>query len=261
MKPQNLLPVVRISKPAALMLALLASTIALSAVGIVSSTAQSAQQDEREFKNTVPAHVPVKVKLKNEQSFKDKKNKKWARELEIEVKNTGSKPIYFMYLVIVMRDMIVAGHPAGFQLTYGRKELVRLDAPKLPDDIPLMPGETTVLRISEVQVSGYEKLRDEEGRPEPKKIEFDLQLINFGDGTGLRSRMGHPHPDPAKKKSSSIRRDGPNSSPSLPRDSLLGGLSRSFYSALPASFLRVNFSLPATALTTCPPSPSLDLCG
>ena len=196
MKPHRLLRAIRISKPAALLLAFLASTVALSAVGIVSSTAQSAQ-DEREFKNTVPEHVPIKVKLRNEQSFKDKKNKKWARELEIEVKNTGSKPIYFMYMVVVMPDMVVGGHPAGLQLTYGRKELVRLDTPIQSDDVPIMPGETTILRISEVQVRGYEKLRDEEGRPDPKNIEFDLQLINFGDGTGLRSTKGRPHPDPA----------------------------------------------------------------
>ena len=44
--------------------------------GFVSGTAQSVQE-EREFKNTVPAHVPVKVKIKNEKSFKDKGNKGW----------------------------------------------------------------------------------------------------------------------------------------------------------------------------------------
>jgi hypothetical protein len=75
----------------------------LCVVGIVSSTAQSAQddaKDERKFENTIPAHVPVRVKLKNEQAFKNPKNKNWARELEIEVKNTGSKPIYFMYMLV-----------------------------------------------------------------------------------------------------------------------------------------------------------------
>ncbi|HEV7903011.1 MAG TPA: hypothetical protein VGO96_04145, partial [Pyrinomonadaceae bacterium] len=83
--------------------ALAASFLGLCAVGIVSGTAQSAQdnQNERKFENTIPTHVPIKVKVKNEQAFKNLKNKNWARELEIEVKNTGSKPIYFMYMLMV----------------------------------------------------------------------------------------------------------------------------------------------------------------
>ncbi len=85
----------------------LTALLALCVVGMVSGTAQSPQDnaaassvEEREFKNTVPAHVPIKIKLKTEQSFKKKENKNWARELEIEVKNTGSKPIYFIYMRI-----------------------------------------------------------------------------------------------------------------------------------------------------------------
>lgn len=194
-------------KPAVLAATLLASFLVLCAVGIVSSMAQSAQDDateERKFENTIPAHVPLKVKLKNEQSFKDLKNKKWARELEIEVRNIGNKPIYFMYMVIFLPDMIVNGNPAGFQVTYGRKELVRLNTSIQPDDVPIRPGEVATLRISEAQVRGFEKLIDEEKRGFPKKVEFDLQLINFGDGTGLRSKQGRPHPDPNRKRALNV---------------------------------------------------------
>ncbi|HEX8557870.1 MAG TPA: hypothetical protein VF668_07220 [Pyrinomonadaceae bacterium] len=35
------------------------------------------------------------MKLKSEKSFKDLKNKRWLRELELEVKNTGSRPIHY----------------------------------------------------------------------------------------------------------------------------------------------------------------------
>lgn len=183
------------------------SIVSLCGVGVVSSRAQDtpdAQEEERKFENTIPQHVPIKVKLKNEQSFKNVKNRKWARELEIEVKNTGSKPIYFMYLVIVMPDVIVNNHPSGFQVTYGRKELVRLTAPLNSDDVPILPGETTILKISQAQVRGFEKTRDEEKRGDAKKVEFDLQLINFGDGTGVRSKLGRPYPDPATKRSSNV---------------------------------------------------------
>src|SRR5688572_27643880 len=123
------------------------------AFGLSSGAAQSSQDgaadsapDEREFKNTVPAHVPIKVKLRNEQSFKKKENKNWARELEIEIKNTGTKPIYFMYMVVNMPDVRGEnGYPYAFQLHYGRMELRDLEAPVLPDDVPVRPGESVVL--------------------------------------------------------------------------------------------------------------------
>jgi hypothetical protein len=50
-KPESLFPAFRISKPVALLLAFLISASVLSVIGIVSSTALSAQQNEREFKN------------------------------------------------------------------------------------------------------------------------------------------------------------------------------------------------------------------
>ena len=113
----------------------------------MSSTAQSGRSntEEREFKNTIPEHVPLKIKLKNEAAFKDMKNKNWARDLEIEVKNTGNKPIYFIYMLMVLQDVTVGGYPYALQVTYGRKELVRLTTPIQPDDVPIMPDESVTL--------------------------------------------------------------------------------------------------------------------
>ncbi|MCA1565126.1 MAG: hypothetical protein LC803_05730 [Acidobacteria bacterium] len=188
-------------KSTVLVAVLLTLLVGVCAIGIVPGTAQSTPdvQGERKFENTIPEHVPVKVKLRNEQSFKNLKNRNWARELEIEVKNTGSKPIYFMYMVIVMPDVTVGSFPYGIQLHYGRKDLVRLSTPIRSDDVPILPGESVILKVSESQVKAYEGSRDEEKRNDTRKIEFDLQLINFGDGTGLRSKQGRPHPDPAKQ--------------------------------------------------------------
>jgi hypothetical protein len=159
----------------------------------VSSTAQSPQEEERKFENTVPDHVPVKVKLKNEQTFKDVKNKNWARELELEVKNTGNKPIYFLYLLLDLSDVSIEGDSYALQITYGRKELVRLSTPTQSDDVPIQPGETVTLSISADQVTGYEHSRDKEKRHEPQKVRLDFQVINYGDGTGLRGTDGRPY--------------------------------------------------------------------
>lgn len=200
MKSHHITTRLRNLKPTMLVVVLLIVFAGLCASGMVTSTAQSAQSGnaERKFENTLPAHVPIKVKLKNEQSFKKLENKKWARELAIEVKNTGSKPIYFLYMLIVMPDVTVGSYPYAMQIHYGRKELVRLDAPIQHNDLPINPGETVTLSVTENQVKGYEESRDRERRTDPKKIKFNMQLINFGDGTGLRGTDARPSPDPAR---------------------------------------------------------------
>jgi hypothetical protein len=185
--------------------------------GLVSTWAQDSAQDdaatppgeEREFKNTIPAHVPIKVKLKREQPVKDLKNKNWVRDLEIEVKNTGSKPIYYLNMDIIMRDLLEGGYPTALHVSYGRKELFRFSAPLLPDDVPILPGESVTLKVPDYWVRGYEYHREIKNRPDPKKVELNLQLINFGDGTGLLTPEGAPHPDPRRKRSQNVpRQDG-----------------------------------------------------
>jgi len=191
MQPHGILTTLQNLKPTVLA----AAFLGLCAVGIVSSTAQSTQDDsqaERKFENTIPAHVPLKVKVKNEQSFKNHKNKKWLRELEVEVKNTGSKPIYYLCLSIGLPDVTIQGYQYGMQIFYGRRELLKFANPIRPDDVPILPGESVVLKVSEKQVRGYEKFRDRENGDDPKKVTFHLLVINFGDGTGLETYQGVP---------------------------------------------------------------------
>ncbi|HEY0101179.1 MAG TPA: hypothetical protein VGB76_19805 [Pyrinomonadaceae bacterium] len=228
---------------------LLAPFVAVCAVGIVSSTAQSTQDDskeERKFENRIPAHVPLKVKLKNEQSFKNPGNKKWLRELEIEVKNTGSKPIYYLCLSVKMPDVIVQGYQYGMQVIYGRWELVKFTNPIRSDDVPILPGESVVLKVSEKMVKGYESFRDKENRDDPKKVQFNLVLINFGDGTGLITYQGVPFPIQPEQSLNEVRPPGqPEHSPPAPDQQATDSrfkLLTSNFSFMPASFLRAKFS-------------------
>lgn len=218
MSPHDITGSLQRQQRTVLQIILLASFLIMCGVGLMSSTAQSAQDnavDERTFENTVPAHVPVKVKLKKEQVFKNMKNKSWDRDLEIEVKNTGNKPIYFLYMLLVLPDVTIDSYPYALQVTYGRKELIKLTTPIQLDDVPILPGESATLTISENQVKAYEGSRDKEKRADPKKVRLDMQLINFGDGTGLRGTDGRPMPNPARKQSSSIpyMREGANTGP------------------------------------------------
>jgi hypothetical protein len=192
------------SKLIAVSTALLACFVVLYAVGLVSSTAQSEQ--ERKFEDLSSERLPIKIKIKaeKEKAFRDLKNKKWARDLEVEVKNTGSKPIYYLFISITMRDFLVQGYPLRVGVMYGRPELVYLTTALEADDVPIQPGESVTLKVPENMVKSFEKLRDEEQRDDPKKVRFNPQLINFGDGTGLVGPHGKPTPDPAGKQAQAV---------------------------------------------------------
>src|SRR2546422_10189681 len=67
-------------------------------IGAPQTSSLARAQEERVLENTISKNVPIKVKIKKEkeESFKDLKNEKWVRELEVEVTNTGDRPIYYL---------------------------------------------------------------------------------------------------------------------------------------------------------------------
>jgi hypothetical protein len=234
------------SQLVAFSIALLGLFVVLCAVGIVPGTAQSGR--ERKLEDLTSERLPIKIKIKEEKerAFKDLKNKNWLRELEIEVKNTGSKPIYYIAISITMRDVLVQGNPLGVGVIYGRPELLSLTTPLQPDDVPILPGQSVTLKVPEKKVRSFEKFRDEEQRADPETVRFNPQFINFGDGTGLAGPHGQPIPDPARKHSQNVpspQRWPATDSPSTEvraADSP-GTFIKSFDSKQPASLLRVNF--------------------
>ena len=84
---------------------LLALFVTLCVVGVVSGTGQSDAKEEREVEDRIPAHLPVKFKVRNPEKAKDLKNEDWLRDIEIEVKNTGTKPIYFLRFSLFFIDV------------------------------------------------------------------------------------------------------------------------------------------------------------
>jgi hypothetical protein len=213
--------------------------------------------EERQFVNTVPEHVPLKVKLKSEKSFKDLKNKNWARELEVEVKNTGAKPIYYVHVEIVMPEININGGVLILSTAYGRKELAFPEEPVERNDIPILPGESITLTIPEGRVKAYEDFRDKERKyDDPKRIELEVQAVKFGDGTYLMGRKGELiRASPKKRASGGPRPKGepggckPGSA--VTNAGLTGGLFKASYSVQPASLLRAFLLRPddTSALT------------
>src|SRR5215212_1632844 len=138
-----------VSKSLAVILVLFVVGVLLMASRLTPSSA--ALQEERVFDNAIPSHVPIKIKIKKEkeQSFKDLKNEKWLSEFQIELTNTGGKPIYFLYITFVT-DVKVDSHRIVFPLTFGRAELGDIVSKPRQDDDSIKPGETRVLEMGEV---------------------------------------------------------------------------------------------------------------
>lgn len=172
-----------------LLCAALVALLLSCGLGVRMSTAQ-APQSGRAVENRIPTHLPIKVKLKNLDS------EEWTRELEIEVTNTVSKPIYALHFALVAPEIkSESGHDMGIvAINFGRSELDDFAAPIRPDDPAIQPGEIHAFAIPEEYRAAWEHFKGRSNLPkdEPKKVRILFNLINFGDGTGFWTTGGVP---------------------------------------------------------------------
>jgi len=186
----------------------LAAALVLSVVGflILGSclSSSSAALQERIFENKIPAHIPIKIKIKKEKEepFKNLRNEKWLREFELELTNTGDKPIYFVYITMGTNVKVDNGLEMVYPLTYGRAELGDIVTKATSDDVPIKPGETIHLKIGEVPL--WERGVREKRWPESTKFTAEIQELSFGDGTGYFGTELYP---PAGRPESGCKRD------------------------------------------------------
>jgi hypothetical protein len=183
-----------------LVVGLLSSLIVVC--GMAASTAQSPVKQEREIEDKIPKRLPIRVKIKKPEKLKDLKNEDWLDDVEIEVTNTGTKPIYFLSIALSLPDVFADdGRSYGYKLRYGRVALADFGEPVRPDDVPLQPGESITLMPPANHMHGWKGLRADKEISNPKKLVFDFQEINFGDGTGFLGSDGGAIP--ARKERSS----------------------------------------------------------
>jgi hypothetical protein len=246
MKPHHLISRLRNFKPTVLAAALLAAFLGLCAFGIVSSTAQSTQKEERELEDKIPKHLPIKVKVKNIEKVKDLNNEQWMRDVEIEVQNIGSKPIYYLRLSLYFVDVkLESGTELGFPIGYGNSRFVDFDKRATPQEAPLRPGETYVYQFSKRWAGRWEKFKAIHRLPHPKKIGLQFEILSYGDGTGFIGTGGVmvPNSQTSNSQCGDQRKNGavlgamPETLPDRPRAKQF-----QFGSFLPANFLPVNFS-------------------
>ncbi len=112
----------------------------------------------------------------------------WWRELEVEVKNTSDKPIYFIRFMIGLpdtdpdrKDKWMPFGLYGTDATYGNRELSNIVRRAEAGDVPLKPGDTFIFRIPESSQVGLSR----QPVTLTKKVQFRIETINFGDGTGI----------------------------------------------------------------------------
>jgi hypothetical protein len=243
MNPQEATPVSGYKRFFQVSLVILAFIFVVK-VMLVSGTAQSTT-DERVLEDKVPKHLPIKVKLKKEKekTFKDLKNEKWARALELEVTNTGDKPIYSLSFILEMPEISSGGFPIVFTLDYGSVRMGTFKNKPGPDDIPIKPGETYVLKIIPGSAKAFEEYTVEENWPNPKKVILVFQIMDFGDGTGFEGTTGVAVSYPQNQQSRSDNYKPPHKSTCRSpqwRQAALSNWADTF-EILPASFSPVNF--------------------
>ncbi len=232
------------TRRAVLLLTLFVPAIFLQSILALSFARQS---ENREVEDKIPKHVPLKIKIRTEKekAFKDLKNQKWLRDLELEVTNTSNKPIYFLELWVVLPDLLnVTGRPDGFPLRYGRMEFIDFDTLPTSADIPILPGETHTFTIAENYQKGWEAHKIRDNMATPKKVEFSFVQISFGDGSGFNGSHAQPYPFKRAQSLNRPCRAGPESEDKAFRKSVLNpfpALRHHAYLLTPALTLPVKF--------------------
>jgi hypothetical protein len=143
------------------------------------SSAQSPESagQKRTFKMKDKISVPLEVQVRNLES------ETWLKDLEIEVKNVGKKPIYSIVAYLMLPDSPIADS-VGIPFDYGNPKNVRLDRIAEADDPRIDPGESFVFKVDEKIRKGTEMW--EKASPTGyRHTELWIEIISFGDGTGL----------------------------------------------------------------------------
>ena len=234
---------------------ILAAALVLSVVGVLMTASPlisgSAALQERIFENKIPSHIPIKIKIKKEKekSFKDLKNEKWLREFELEVTNTGDRPIYYIEIVMYTGVQFEGSGPEiVFPLRYGRAELGDIVTKATSDDVPINPGETIILTAGSVEA--WERSVHEKRVPEATKFTAIIQVLSFGDGTGYWPTELYP---PAKPKGAANNKlPQSRKARAGPRDGLTGkwgAESKSSWMFKQPTFMSANF-LPEESVIT-----------
>lgn len=143
---------------------------------------QQVDEEEREIKIVNKRPSPAL-----EVKFRNQRKKSWLTDLEIEVINITSKPIYYIRLVISFPDVKIASGSYGFGLEYGPAHLADHGELARDGDVPIKPGEKHVFRLPESRAKSLKRYMDgfQLDSSFTKRVELLIQFVNFGDGSAV----------------------------------------------------------------------------
>ncbi len=121
----------------------------------------------------------------------DLNSPEWPNDFTLKLKNIGAKPIYYTMVYMNLPEVEAGGAHWSFPLEFGRQEFFYRNVGELakPEDESIKPGEIFTLTLQAKHLENYarflKQLAEARGMPiEVTKVEFDINLINLGDGTG-----------------------------------------------------------------------------
>ncbi|HKP37782.1 MAG TPA: hypothetical protein VJT71_13075 [Pyrinomonadaceae bacterium] len=173
-------------------------TLTGAEIAYLRAHAQEDKKEERVFENKIPGHLPIKVKLRaeKEKAAKDLDNPRWHRDLELQVKNAGDKPIYYLSFIIEFPEIKLDGSPVSVHIRYGKHSLFDDSKGKAaPEDTPLKPKKTLILSLDEDSARAWEQWQQKEKWSQHKRVIIEFEQLSFGDGTGFWGN-GAPWPFP-----------------------------------------------------------------
>lgn len=122
-------------------------------------------------------------------AIRNLRSKHWMRDLELEIRNVSAKPVYEVYIGLLLPDdnYITPERFYGIYLQYGPTRLVNPRNRPSADDKPISPGESVVLKVDEKLWMGYEQHIQIHNVPEEAsyRVRLIIEDIQFGDGTGF----------------------------------------------------------------------------
>ncbi len=130
----------------------------------------------REFKD-----MPLKYHV-----IRNVESETWYKDLQIEVKNIGTKPIYGILAFLEFPDHKPLGRDIGFPLSFGEVKYWDVGVLADPQDPHLDPGQTYVFTIPPKNARTLGR-KHERAPEEFKKLDFHITVISFGDGAGFEA--------------------------------------------------------------------------
>lgn len=132
------------------------------------------------IENKIPKNAPIKVEFRHVDS------ENWVRDLEVKVTNVGKKPIYYLYLLIILDVKTEDGASKGFTFHFGNgKTLYSTEGLAKPDDSAILPDESNIFRIDKDTADAWDLGTRRSNFVVPRSAELVLGWLNFGDGTGI----------------------------------------------------------------------------